>query len=150
MPETTFVNRLRVRYHETDPQRFVFNSRYLEYADVSMAEYFRDLGWSYPELLDLDFDPSVVRTAINYLRPIYLDDLMDIEVCCTRVGTSSFTLAFSFMVAGEQACNIESVYVNVNPVTGTSRPIPEAIAQRIQASRLQPVSAAGEVETNEN
>ncbi|MFF2244313.1 acyl-CoA thioesterase [Arthrobacter sp. NPDC058130] len=150
MPETPFINRLRVRYHETDPQRFVFNSRYLEYADVSMAEYFRDLGWSYPELLDLDFDPSVVRTEISYLRPIYLDDLVDIEVCCTRVGTSSFTLVFSFMVAGEQVCRIESVYVNVYPVTGKSRPIPEAIARQIQASRLEPTSATGAVEANEN
>lgn len=147
MSEHPFVNRLRVRYHETDPQRFVFNSRYLEYADVSMSEFFRHLGWSYPELLGLGFDPSVVKSSIEYLRPAYLDDLIDIEVACTRLGTSSFTLEFSLNVRGEQISRIENVYVNVNPESGTSRPIPEHIAREIQASRLVTTPERGTART---
>jgi acyl-CoA thioester hydrolase len=136
VPDTPFVNRLRVRYHETDPQRFVFNSRYLEYADVSMAEYFRHLGWSYPELLDQGFDPSVVKSTLDYIKPAYLDDLVDIEVSCPRIGTSSFTLEFSLIARGEQISRIENVYVNVNPETGGSRPVPACIAEKMRASGL--------------
>jgi acyl-CoA thioester hydrolase len=136
MPEVPFTHRIRVRYHETDPQRFVFNSRYLEYADVSMAEYFRHLGWSYPELLCMAFDPSVVKSTVDFLRPAYLDDLIDIEVSCDQVGTSSFTLIFVLTVQGEQISRIENVYVNVDPEAAGSRPIPSEIAKRMRASTL--------------
>lgn len=145
MPETPFVHRLRVRYHETDPQRFVFNSRYLEYADVSMAEFFRHLGWSYPELLAHGFDPSVVKSRIDYLGPGFLDDLIDIEVSCPRIGTSSFTLSFFVQTRGELICRIENTYVNVNPESGLSRPVPEHIARKIPVSpdpNRQPQEAA--------
>ena len=39
---TPFTYQFRVRYAEVDPQAVVFNSRYLEYADVLVTEYFRD------------------------------------------------------------------------------------------------------------
>lgn len=127
---------MRVRYHETDPQSFVFNSRYLEYADVSMAEYFRHLGWSYPELLRMDFDPSVVRSTLEFLRPAYLDDVIEVEVSCDRVGRSSFTLVFVLTVRGNQVSRIENVYVNVDPGAAGSRPIPSEIAERMRAPTL--------------
>jgi acyl-CoA thioester hydrolase len=143
MPETPFTNLIRVRYHETDPQRFVFNSRYLEYADVSMAEYFRHLGWSYPELLQLAFDPSVVKSTLDFLRPAYLDDLIEVEVSCDRVGTASFTLVFILTVRGEKISRIENVYVNVDPEAGGSRPIPQEIAEKMRASALVTTTKTG-------
>lgn len=125
-----------MRYHETDPQRFVFNSRYLEYADVSMAEYFRHLGWSYPELLQREFDPSVVKSTLEFLAPAYLDDLVEIQVSCDRVGTASFTLIFILTVRGRQISRVENVYVNVDPKTASASPIPQDIATKMRASML--------------
>ncbi|NKX56680.1 acyl-CoA thioesterase [Arthrobacter sp. E918] len=130
-----FFHRFRVRYHETDPQKFLFNSRYLEYADVAMTEFFRSLGWSYPELLQAGFDPSVVSSTLDFHRPAYLDDWVDAEVVCTRIGTSSFTLRFSFSTTGRPVCTVESVYVNVDPATASSRPIPAEIAHQIRLSQ---------------
>jgi len=52
-----FRHQHRVRYHETDAQKFAFNARYLEWADVAMGEFFRALGGSYRELVELGFDP---------------------------------------------------------------------------------------------
>lgn len=130
-----FFHKFRVRYHETDPQKFLFNSRYLEYADVAMTEFFRSLGWSYPELLQMGCDPSVVSSTLDFRRPAYLDDWVDAEVDCLRIGSSSFTLRFSFSVRGEAVCIVESVYVNVDPGTASSRPIPADIAHQLRLSR---------------
>lgn len=132
MSEQQFTYRFRVRYHETDAQKFLFNARYLEYADVAMTEFFRDLGWSYPQLLENGCDPSVVTSTLEFHRPAYLDDRVDASVACLRVGTSSFTLRFLFSVRGQPICTIESVYVNVDPATASSRPVPAEIAQRLR------------------
>lgn len=131
---------MRVRYHETDPQEFLFNSRYLEYADVAMAEFFRNLGWPYPVMLREGFDPSVVTSTLAFRRPARLDDLVDVHVRCSRVGTSSFVLDFEMLVSQEVICGVESVYVNVDPQKAASRPIPSRIADSLRAARaLEPI-----------
>ena len=75
-----FVHELRVRYHETDAQHHVYNARYLEYLDVAMTEYLRDLGWPYAELVELGFDPVVGKIEIEFQRPAGFDEILRIEV----------------------------------------------------------------------
>ncbi|MCA4134821.1 thioesterase family protein [Arthrobacter sp. M4] len=145
MSSEPFIHRIRARYHETDAQKYLFNSRYLEYTDVAMTEFFRDLGWSYPQMLEEGFDPSVVQTSLEFTRPVRLDDLVDVQVGCTRVGTSSFTLRFELSVGRHQVCRVESIYVNVDPDAEAARPIPEQIALRLRSaeSATTPSSSVG-------
>lgn len=126
------VHQHRVRYHEVDAQGFLFNARYLELADVCMTELFRDLGWTYPELTSLGMDPSVVSANLTFCRPSRVDELLDVAVICPRVGTSSFDLCFEVSRAGEQVATMDLVYVNVDAVSATSRPIPEAVAAALR------------------
>ena len=37
-----FRHRLRVRYHECDPQAIVFNAHYLAYCDLAVTELWRE------------------------------------------------------------------------------------------------------------
>ena len=65
-----FSTRLRVRYAEIDGQRVVFNSRYLEYADVAATEYWEWTGiagalgsaWTETEF-------HVRHASVDYLKP---------------------------------------------------------------------------------
>src|SRR3954453_18000691 len=84
----------RVRYHEADDaQGFLFNSRFLELADVAMTEYFRSIGWPYRKLLAEKVDPSAVRASLRFVRPARFEDVLDVHAGCTRVGRSSFDLS---------------------------------------------------------
>ncbi|MGH3326467.1 MAG: acyl-CoA thioesterase [Streptomycetales bacterium] len=121
-----FVHPLRVRYHETDGQHIVFNARYLEYFDVAMTEYFRALGWPYPQLVSAGLDPSLVHTAIGFHRPARFDDELRVLVRCRAVGTTSFTLDFEVRRdGGERLASAEIVYVNLDPGTHGARPVPD-------------------------
>lgn len=71
----TVVYRHRVRYHEADAQGFLFNSRYLELADVALTEFFRALGWPYQKLVAAGVDPSVVKATIEYKTPARFEDV---------------------------------------------------------------------------
>lgn len=133
-PPSPFAWSFRIRYHETDPQKFAFNGRYLEYADVAMTEFFRNLGWGYPEMLNDGFDPSVVKSTIEYHLPAVLDDLVQMDVRCTALGTSSFTLAFTLRRSGQTLCSIENIYVNVDAPSKRSIPVPQSIAESLRAT----------------
>ena len=128
------VHQHRVRYHETDAQGFLFNARYLELADVAMAEFFRGLGWTYEELVAGGADPSVVTASLNFSRPVRHDDVLDIDVVCRRVGSASFTLFFDICRAGDSVAVINLVYVNVDAAAAASRPLPDKVAAALRQS----------------
>ena len=132
----------RVRYHETDAQKFAFNARYLEWADVAMGEFFRALGWSYPELLELGFDPSVVHSELDFAKPARLDDLLDITVSCPRVGRSSFDLSFVIVSADAEVTRINNTYVNVDIAEAAASAIPEVVDRALRTCAAEAASSS--------
>ncbi len=130
-----FACTIRVRYSEVDCQGIVYNSRYLEYVDVGLAEYFRALGLPYPEMVERHgFDPSLIKAALEFKRPARFDDLLRISGRVTSIGRTSFTMVFQIIREKdtEPVCRAEIVYVNFDRATQSSRPVPESIRLRIE------------------
>lgn len=124
--------RHRVRYHEADAQGFLFNSRYLELADVAMTEFVRGLGWTYAEFVEAGADASVVRAEVDFRRPVRFDDVLDLHSECTHVGRSSFRLRTVFRRADEEVAVTELVYVNLDPDTTTATALPDVVAAALR------------------
>src|SRR3546814_9930464 len=70
----------RIRYAEIDAQRVVFNSRYLEYFDIGITEYWRSVGVydRWPDHSSPEF--HVAHAEVDYKAPILLDEEIDICV----------------------------------------------------------------------
>ena len=134
-PGCTFSHRLRVRYAEIDGQKVVFNSRYLEYADVALSEYWRWLRLAdLPEWRSMEF--HVARATVDYKAPLRYDDEFDAYARTARVGNSSVTSLVELVHAetGVLQTVIELVHVNVDLDAGRSAPIPAAIRARMLSS----------------
>jgi acyl-CoA thioester hydrolase len=125
---------LRVRYVECDAQKVVFNSRYAEYVDVAMNEYLRALG-----VLDQFFtghlDFQLVKQTVEWKAPARFDQVLELSMLTTHLGTTSFTVTVDFRVAGADRIivKVETVYVLMDAATLTKRPIPEAIRHALTA-----------------
>jgi len=122
---TGMVHTHRVGFNETDPFGVVFNSRYLEFADAAMMEYFRQHGWDARGQIDAGLTPVLVHADVNYLSPGRLDDLLQISVTPIRLGSSSFVLEY-LIRAERDVCRIVITYVNVELDSGASKPVPDA------------------------
>ncbi|PTQ61545.1 acyl-CoA thioester hydrolase [Sphingomonas sp. PP-CE-3G-477] len=129
-PGFAFSTRFRVRYAEIDGQRIVFNSRYLEYADVAVTEFWEWTGiaealpdvWPTTEF-------NVRRTEIDYLKPFRLGDTIEAFVRIEKLGTTSLTKRFELAHAetGELHTVITMVSVHVDLETGRPVALPDAI-----------------------
>ncbi len=131
-----FACPVRVRYSEIDGQGIVYNSRYLEYVDVALAEYFRALGFPYQELVQQHgFDPSLVKATLEFRRAARFDEVLRIHARVVAVGRTSFSMAFEIVreESGELVTSARIVYVNFDKDAQSSRPVPESIRQRIEA-----------------
>ena len=126
--------RHRVRYHETDQQGFLFNSRHLEIADVAMTEFLRGLGFPYADLVAGGTDVSVVRAVVDYLAPARFDDDLDVDTTCVRVGSSSFELVMLMRSGDQLLARLRLVYVNVDAESARSTPLPVEVAAALRAA----------------
>ncbi len=130
-----FIHTLRVRYDEIDGQRIVYNGRYLSYMDIAQTEYFRTgLGLHLYDLADANvFDVATVHLELDYLRPFQLDDLVEIGVRCTAIGTTSLTFVFEMWKEGEHDAYFRAtgIYVNFDPAQRAKRPVPVILREAI-------------------
>ncbi|RED17627.1 acyl-CoA thioesterase [Parasphingopyxis lamellibrachiae] len=129
-----FTHRFRVRYSEVDPQSVVFNSRYLEYADLILTEYWRSIGLHFTGDDALEF--HVVKAVVEFKQPIRADEEIDGTAVTTRIGSSSVTIEIRlYGMGGEDDLRaiIELVYVHVDLESGKPVPIPEDAKARLLA-----------------
>jgi len=129
----TFVHQLRPRYAEVDQQGVVFNAHWLTYFDDACTRFFESLGWDPKEAFFGDFDFMIVKAVLEWEGPAGFDEVVDIEVAPTRLGTKSFDLRYRASVDGRPACEGVITYVSVKPSTHESTPIPDAVRTRLEA-----------------
>ncbi len=129
-----FSHRFRVRYAEVDPQSVVFNSRYLEYADLIITEYWRTLDVHFSGEDALEF--HVVKAVVEFIQPIRADEEVDGLAETTRVGSSSVTTEIQLMGqdgSDDLRARIELVHVHVDLESGKPIPVPDTARQRFLA-----------------
>lgn len=134
MPRSDFrlSHRLRVRWAEVDPQNIVFNPNYLMYFDVAAGEYWRELGFTYPEgMTRLGVDTFAVAANIQFHRSARYDDELDVCARTTRIGRTSLRVALEIYRGDEHLVTGELVYVIADPRTQKPVPIPDALRQAI-------------------
>ena len=139
MPTSSFRHRIRVRYAEIDGQSVVFNSRYLEYADVAIIEYFRSLGIStVPGAETPEF--HVAKATVEFKSPIRVDEEIDLCVRTLRIGRSSWTILVELRGSPQDdlRATIEEIYVHVDLHSGRASPLPDWILANIKKTEGLP------------
>jgi len=117
---------LRVRYFECDAQRVVFNARYGDYIDLAVTEFVRAIGFR-DVLIDGPFEYQLVKQTIEWKLPARFDQTLDVAVSTVRLGTTSFTIAVEFRIAGDEqlVAQAETVYVLADAATMNKATLPD-------------------------
>lgn len=129
-------------------QKIVFNGHYLTYIDTAIADYWRAIGLPYPHgYVDRYGNDIYLRKAtVEYLGSARYDDLLAVHTRVARLGRSSMTFAFELYreepePATEPLVTAELVYVNADPATMKSAPLPGEVRERMQRfERVAPQS----------
>jgi len=149
MPRTEFAfsHSLRVRWAEVDRQGIVFNGHYLTYFDVGITEYWRALGYPYPDaLVRHGTDLYVKKASVEYIASAHYDDVLDVLVRVARIGRSSLQFLLELHRGDEPLISGEIIYVNADPATRKALPLPaflrEAIARMERTPPETPAASA--------
>ncbi len=91
---SVFTHALRVYWEDTDAGGVVFYANYLKFFERARTEWLRALGHSQQRLRDETGAIFVVSdTAVRYLSPARLDDLLSVSVEVREAGRATLLIA---------------------------------------------------------
>jgi len=140
----TFFHKLRVRWAEVDRQDVVFNGNYFLYFDVAITEYWRAIGFDYPDDIVEKFGSDIfaVKATAEYHASATYDDVLDVGCRVARIGGSSMRIVLGIFRGEEQITSGELVYVNVDVGTRKAAPWPDPLREAIlRFEKLRPEEA---------
>lgn len=120
------VGTYRVRYRDVYSAGVVLNSRFLDICDEAFTEYFRQLGFSPSDLYEIPYNGALAHMDATFHSSARIDDVLDIDVACDKIGNSSLVLTYALSSDGEPIFTGTARYVNVDE-SGAPIPIPDAL-----------------------
>jgi acyl-CoA thioester hydrolase len=122
-----FSHPIEVRFSDLDVMGHVNNAVMVSFVEQARYQWWRSFlgGRAFQEEGFL-----IVRIEVDYRRPILLGDEVQVELCCTHVGNTSFELGYRVTkgLGGELFAEGKSIQVMLD--FATHRPKPFAPATR--------------------
>ena len=129
---TPFRLPLRVYWEDTDAGGVVFYANYLKFFERARTEWLRGLGVAQDRLREETGAIFVVsETAVQYLRPARLDDMIECSVEPLDVGGAAMTVAQQAWRGGTLLAEGRIRVGCVDARTFRPRRLPEAVREAI-------------------
>jgi len=124
---------IQVRFRDLDALGHVNNAVYLTYLEVARVAYFSRLQRDWLEKGHF----ILARAEVDFLRPILLEDPVEVGVRVARLGRSSFDMEYLVLAAGEEAARGKTVQVWLEG--GRPAPLPQEVRARIAELEGRPL-----------
>ncbi|MDD4820468.1 MAG: thioesterase family protein [Flavobacteriales bacterium] len=99
-PVIKYVNKVRVRYNDTDKMGIVYHGNYPMYFEVSRLEMLRARGLEYRKMEEMGVMLPVSEIKIKYIRSAFYDDVLDVEV--TLKARPAVRVMFDYRVTNQK------------------------------------------------
>jgi acyl-CoA thioester hydrolase len=132
-PPFKYASLTRVGFSDTDAQGVVYYGRYLPYFDQARVEYLRHLGLLRQAPEDNEF---VMRAnTIEYHAPARFDDLLEVFIRVSRIGTTSLTCEYEAFRVDDDVLMVTAnqTLVLVDLEERKACPIPKSFREPIRA-----------------
>ena len=127
----THVERIRVRYGETDRMGHAYYGSYALFFEQARSGFCRAVGMPYPEVEARGYLLPVVEATFRYKGEILYEDEMEISIWVAEMRRSSLRFEYEIRVAGDERIRTTGHTVHVL-VDANKRPvsIPDDIRER--------------------
>ena len=119
---------------EMDAMQHVNKVVYARWAETARMAYLERIGLI-DRMRDEGVGPILARTVIDYLRPLTYPDTVRVDVTVSRIGGSSFTMAFRIRseAHGVDAATGEQVIVIYDYRAARTAPVDDRLRASIAA-----------------
>ena len=126
---------VQVAWAEMDAFGHVNNTVYLKWFESARIHYFEQLGVATTLASEAKQWPLLAHSAVDYRALVVYPDTIDIASRITKLGNTSFTMAYRavYRAQGKLVAECVGVVVMVGPKTGVKQPLDPDLRARMQA-----------------
>ncbi|WP_051568500.1 acyl-CoA thioesterase [Crocinitomix catalasitica] len=126
--------KIQLRFSDFDMGNHVHNAAYLQYFEIARIGFFTkslgdDWDWKKNGII-------IKKNTIEYLKPIFIDAQISVEVTCSQIGNKSFTLAYQVKDQnGDLKAFGESLVVCFDYIDNVTTTIPKTILNILELNK---------------
>jgi acyl-CoA thioester hydrolase len=119
---------VEVPYRDIDAMGHLNNAVYFSYCEFARQKYWDRLV-GLRGVLDIGF--IMASASMEYRRPAYMGDVLEIEIHCTRIGETSFDFSYRLTRDRELVAEARSTQVLWDWSTGAKRAFSEELRRNV-------------------
>ena len=123
-----------VRYYELDPQGVMHNANHVALFDQAITAYFKHVNYDYlRDIEETKKDFHTVQVTVQYNKPLYFDQDIEIGVKVKEIGNSSMTWIMGMFLkeTGDLVSSCEAVHVYTDQATLKPTQITEDLKEKL-------------------
>ena len=124
-----------IRYYELDPQGVMHNANHVAFFDQAITAYFKHVNYDYlSDIEEKKKDFHTVQISVQYNKPLYFDQVIEIGVKVKEIGKSSMTWTMGMFLkeTGELVSSCEAVHVYTDQTTMQATPITDELKAKLK------------------
>lgn len=88
-----FIYKVRVHYEDTDCNGVVYHPNFLKFMERARCELLRGKGVEFRKAMEEQILFAIHSVQLEYLKPAYLEDILEVVTIITKVGGASLDFA---------------------------------------------------------
>lgn len=124
-----FTSESTVRLYDTDAAGFLFFGAQFRFTHAALEDFLEQIGFPVGRLIrSQEALFPVVHAEADYRAPLAVGDRLTVRISVQAIGDRSFTIGYRLLLAdGREAGSAVTVHAALDPETGASRSLPEAV-----------------------
>lgn len=129
-----FIYQTKIKLHETDAAGILFFSNQFKIIHDAYESLLESIGYGFAELLrNQDFFLPIVHSESDFKMPLFVGDVIEIQITVEKVGQTSFTFTYKLLNAKQEvAGTANTVHVTVDKKTRQKILLPPDMRRKIQ------------------
>jgi len=129
-----FIYQTKIKLHETDAAGLLFFSNQFKIIHDAYEGLLENLGFGFAQLIrEKEFFLPIVHTESDYKLPLFVGDLIEVQVFVEKVGKTSFTLSYKLLDTSQRLVgSAQTVHVTIDNATRKKIPLPLDLRSKIE------------------
>ena len=134
-----YTYQTKIKLHETDAAGILFFSNQFKMIHDAYECVLENIGFGFADLIRKEnFFLPIVHAEADYKKPLFVGDLIEIQVRLTHIGTTSFIFEYTLLDASQNVVgSAKTVHVTIDKKTHKKIPLPSLMRTKIQALQKQ-------------
>ena len=129
-----YTYQTKIKLHETDAAGLLFFGNQLKIIHDAYEALLETIGFGFAELIrEKDFFLPIVHCESDYKSPLFVGDVVEIQVRVAQVGKTSFTFSYKLIDSSQKlAGSAQTVHVTSDKKTHKKTPLPADLRSKIE------------------